>query len=103
MSSVFYDYFENTSLLDVLQLYWGTAILFITDTLNFSFETLAKLVQKSPASEYLEDFTDFEVKLLKIFSTILLTNLLAIFIIWRVYGQRICDRFSNLCKYNSNK
>lgn len=43
-------------------------------------------------SEYLH-FDDFQFKLLKVFLFVLLTNILLVYISWRIYGKRICERF----------
>lgn len=38
-------------------------------------------------------FDEFQLKLLKAFLIILLLNVVLIYISWRVYGKRICERF----------
>lgn len=44
-------------------------------------------------------FDDFQYSLLKIFVTILISNIFFIFIAWFIYGDRITERFMTPSKY----
>lgn len=44
-------------------------------------------------------FDDFQYSLLKIFVTILISNIFFIYIAWYIYGDRITERFMTTSKY----
>lgn len=100
MFSFYTDYFENSSIIDVIQLYWNSALLYLTDIIialrDTQTKTVLKFVEKLPEYFY---FNDFQWKLLKTFSLILAINLILIVIVWRIYGKDICERFMKLCEY----
>ncbi|KAJ8937322.1 hypothetical protein NQ314_011961 [Rhamnusium bicolor] len=92
-----YSDLQNSSILDVIQLYWNSAILYLTDILiilrDSQSKTFLKFVEKLPESFY---FNDFQWKLLKTFSLLLVINLFLIIIVWRIHGKSICERFMKL-------
>lgn len=97
MSSFFSDYFLNSSIIDVLQLYWTSINVYLSETVTAlretKSETIVSAFEQLPSSLY---FDDFQWALLKIFSTFLAINLLLIVLVWKIYGTRICDRFMKL-------
>lgn len=97
----FWNNSENTSITDVVQHYWNSFILSLTDSfalLRLSRgKTFAEVVEKFPETIY---FDEFQWKLVRIFGALLFLNLILIFIVWRIYGKSICERFMKLCKYS---
>lgn len=99
MNSIFSDYFLNSSVIDVVQLYWNAINVYIFDTItllreNLKSKTIASVFESLPSTPL--QFDDFKWNLLKIFTALLFVNLILIAITWRIYGKRICDRFMNL-------
>lgn len=97
----FWNNTENTSITDVVQYYWNTFILYTTDTFDLLClshgKAFAEFVEKFPESIY---FDDFQWKLIRIFAALLFLNLFLIFLVWKVFGKSICERFMKLCKYD---
>ncbi|XP_018570754.1 uncharacterized protein LOC108910587 [Anoplophora glabripennis] len=97
MFSIYTDYFENSSIIDVIQLYWNSALLYLTDIIialrDTQTKTILKFIEKLPEYFY---FSDFQWTLLKTFSLILVINLILIVVVWRIYGKDICERFMKL-------
>ncbi|VEN50526.1 unnamed protein product [Callosobruchus maculatus] len=97
MISTFSDLLENTSISDVIQLYWNNTLLYLTDFFAFlnslQSRTILNIAEKLPEWLY---FDEFQTSLLQIFLGILFLNLLFIVILWRIYGETICERFMKL-------
>ncbi|VEN41068.1 unnamed protein product [Callosobruchus maculatus] len=97
MISTFSDLLENTSISDVIQLYWNNILLYLTDFFAFlnslQSRTILNIAEKLPEWLY---FDEFQTSLLQIFLGILFLNLLFIVILWRIYGETICERFMKL-------
>ncbi|VEN41067.1 unnamed protein product, partial [Callosobruchus maculatus] len=55
--------------------------------------TILNIAEKLPEWLY---FDEFQTSLLQIFLGILFLNLLFIVILWRIYGETICERFMKL-------
>nr|CAI5866295.1 unnamed protein product [Callosobruchus analis] len=97
MISTFSDLLENTSISDVIQLYWNNILVYVTDFFAFlnstQSRTILNIAENLPQWLY---FDDFQTSLLQIFLGILFLNLLFIVILWRIYGETICERFMKL-------
>nr|CAH7713427.1 unnamed protein product [Callosobruchus chinensis] len=97
MISTFSDLLENTSISDVIQLYWNNILLYLTDFFAFlnslQSRTILNIAEKFPQWLY---FDEFQTSLLQIFLGILFFNLVFIVILWRIYGETICERFMKL-------
>ncbi|KAJ8983223.1 hypothetical protein NQ317_005312 [Molorchus minor] len=88
---------DSSSIIDILQLYWNNSLLCISDTFTTVRELDSKIVLTF-IKNILESFyfTDFQLKLLKTFSIILVINLLLIVTVWKIYGKSICERFMKI-------
>lgn len=83
---VIVDHFTNFSSLlshHLLLLYQHVLNLDYNQALESFFELISWL-----------DFTDFQLKLLKEFSLILLGNVILVLIAWQIYGGRISSKFA---------
>lgn len=100
MSSFFSEYIFNSTIIEVIQLYWNVINVYISDSLaslrdNTDNKSIWSVFEAFPTSV---QFNDYKWTLLKVFTTFLIVNLILIAITWRIYGKRICDRFMNLSK-----
>lgn len=77
----------NSSYVEVVVVYWNCFLTFLADKAT-NLDEIRKVF--STESLY---FDDFQWKLFTSFFTLLVVNLVLIFITWRVYGKKICDRF----------
>ncbi|KAJ8963066.1 hypothetical protein NQ318_018530 [Aromia moschata] len=78
---------DFSSIIDVIQLYWNSLLLYLTDT----FIALQKSESKRVVNflENLPDsfcFNDFQWKLLKTFSILFVINLLLIVVVWKIHA-----------------
>lgn len=94
MSSFLVDNILNSSYADALKAYYSSLSAYIIN----SFVSLSGDQSKSVLTilENLPEYffyDEFQWKLLKGFLLLLVSNLLLIFIAWRVFGKRICERF----------
>lgn len=84
----------NTSLVDALRNYWENLSSYLNDLVillnDKQSKTLTFALENLPYSVH---FSNFQWKLLKGFSLILLINLLLICVAWKIFGKNICDRF----------
>lgn len=100
MTPFSYSNIINTSLVDALTNYWDNLSSYLTDLVvainNKQSISLTLALENLPYSIH---FSNFQWKLLKGFSLILLINLLLICIAWRVFGKNICERFMKPGKY----
>lgn len=95
MSSALFEFATNSSFFDVFAIYWKSVSLYVTNKItslrdNNNQSLLFSIFDNSPESLF---FNEFQLTLLKIFAGILLVNLLFIAIAWKVYGEKICERF----------
>lgn len=94
MTDLLFDIPANSSFLDVIYLYWNTINVYLFDAIlllrNNKNKNILPIFDTLPESL---NFDEFQYSLLKAFLLILFTNLFLIFITWKVYGKRICDRF----------
>ncbi|CAH1108615.1 unnamed protein product [Psylliodes chrysocephalus] len=89
MVAIFSNYLENTSVSDVIHLYWNSAILYLTDIFAFLRTTEVDTYFQSFANI----FDDFQWNLLQIFICLIVINLISIAIVWKYYGESICKHF----------
>lgn len=96
MSSFSFSSLENiiSTTLDALTSYWNNLSLYLIHFIIFVNDTQSKIVafiiENLP---YSIQFSNFQWKLLKGFSLILITNLILICVAWRIFGKNICERF----------
>lgn len=79
----------NVSYVDVVVSYWNCIITFLSDKATNINEN-HKVFSTVTESLY---FDDFQWKLFTTFLTLLIINVVLIYIAWQIYGKRICDRF----------
>jgi len=87
----------------------GQSLLYHTElavqyTLNGDYEAVQEVTRTSLAQtlSWL-DLTTFQVKLLREFSVIFLGNSLLVLLAWRVYGQRIRNKFMSSGRQGSSR
>lgn len=89
MVSFLLNYFEDISLLKAIEFYWNRIILYTKDFFQFINDT-----ETVTYFEVIGDiFDDFQLKLFHILCGLIFFNLLLILIIWKRYGESICERF----------
>lgn len=102
--SLFDNAVFNSTLYEALYLQIGDTLSFARDFLDscvssLPIESFPKSIVNFPELTFYDElaevfyFNEFQYTLLKTFSLILLFTLLLIFISWRVYGNRISERF----------
>ena len=82
-----------TTLLDTLSTYF---ILIFEQIYSGKFIEAVELLQTT-LTDFVDwiNFTEFQLKLLREFSLILLGNLILVFIAWKIYGPRISAKFGD--------
>jgi hypothetical protein len=94
MNGLLFSFPTNSSVFDIVCLYWNTITLYLSDAITVlrdnKNKNILSIFDSLPESLY---FNEFQFFLLKILFSILSVNLVLIFIAWKVYGKRICDRF----------
>lgn len=94
MNSLFVENILNSSYADVLKVYYSSLSAYIINTVvSLSGEqskSVLTVLENLPESF---SYDEFQWKLLKGFSLVLIINLLLIFVAWRIFGKRICERF----------
>lgn len=92
--SFFLENVLNSSFVDVLKIYCTSINTYILNSVVFftkgQTKSVLTVVESFPESFHCDEF---QWKLLKGFSFALFINLLLIFITWRIFGKRICERF----------
>lgn len=94
MNTISFETVFNTSLIGNLKVYCIDLTSYIIHSLALHTESQAKTLLA--AVEGLPDAfqcDEFQWKLLKVFTSILFLNLVLIFIAWKIFGKRICERF----------
>ncbi|CAG9766428.1 unnamed protein product [Ceutorhynchus assimilis] len=89
MPSIF-DYFTNSSIINGALLYLSSIQVYLVDPLQVFRETDQLTVAG------VLNFDDFQLNLLKVFSGVLIVNLLLLVTAWKYYGADIYDRFLKL-------
>lgn len=99
MISVFMSYLETISTVEAVKLYFYEFLLYISNLIsNFKDFHNKILLGFSEIIPRNFSFDEFQKELLKIFSFILVINLISIVIVWKIYGKSICHRFMSHCK-----
>jgi len=104
MTSDVEDQLDSSSLWNLLYFYCNQIyFVFLSNlsiTSNFTSSSFSSLVNKEASAlkllNYFNHFLpydEFQVELLKIFCAIITTNTLLLFIVWKIYGNQICQRF----------
>lgn len=92
MISFLLDIFENSPLSETIKIYWNNILSLISSTQVLITEnhSVSTFYENLPVSL---SFDEFQCKLVKGFSIILLINILLTCLAWKVYGKRVSDRF----------
>lgn len=94
MTSFSYDNIINTSFVDTLTSYWENLSSYLFDLLVVLNEKQSRsLTIALDSLPYSIHFSNFQWKLLKGFSLILIINLILICVAWKIFGKNICERF----------
>lgn len=94
MNSFSFDSVFNSSVIDSVKHYCvdlvSHVILAVFSHTESQTKTILTTIESLPVSFQCDEF---QWKLLKGFTAVLLVNLVLIFIAWKVFGRSICERF----------
>lgn len=104
MTSDVEDQLDSSSLWNLLYFYCNQFyFVFVSNlsiTSNFTSTSLRSLVDKEASVfkllQYFNTvlpYDEFQIELLKLFCAIIATNTFLLFVVWKIYGNQICQRF----------